>query len=173
MMRMLARLLAVLNSETHPGQISLGFCFAMVAGFTPLMSLHNLLVLLLVLVIRVNLSAFLLGLPVWSGLAFGLDPLFHRVGLAMLINDSLAGLWTSLYNSTLWRLEHFNNSIVMGSLLVSLLAFAPLYVLSNLAIRRYRAHVLAWVEKTRVMQLLKASRFYSLYQSFSGMGGGL
>ncbi|MDE3036365.1 MAG: TIGR03546 family protein [Nitrospirota bacterium] len=173
MMRMLARLLAVLNSETHPGQISLGFCFAMVAGFTPLMSLHNLLVLLLVLVIRVNLSAFLLGLPVWSGLAFGLDPLFHRVGLAMLIHDSLAGLWTSLYNSTLWRLEHFNNSIVMGSLLVSLLAFAPLYVLSNLAIRRYRAHVLAWVEKTRVMQLLKASRFYSLYQSFSGMGGGL
>lgn len=173
MMRMLARLLAVLNSETHPGQISLGFCFAMVAGFTPLMSLHNLLVLLLVLVIRVNLSAFLLGLPVWSGLAFGLDPLFHRVGLAVLTNDSLAGLWTSLYNSTLWRLEHFNNSIVMGSLLVSLLAFAPLYVLSNLAIRRYRAHVLAWVEKTRVMQLLKASRFYSLYQSFSGMGGGL
>ncbi|MDE3117995.1 MAG: TIGR03546 family protein [Nitrospirota bacterium] len=173
MMRMLARLLAVLNSETHPGQISLGFCFAMVAGFTPLMSLHNLLVLLLVLVIRVNLSAFLLGLPVWSGLAFGLDPLFHRVGLAVLTNGSLASLWTSLYNSTLWRLEHFNNSIVMGSLLVSLLAFAPLYVLSNLAIRRYRAHVLAWVEKTRVMQLLKASRFYSLYQSFSGMGGGL
>lgn len=172
-MRMLARLLAVLNSETHPGQISLGFCFAMVAGFTPLMSLHNLLVLLLVLVIRVNLSAFLLGLPVWSGLAFGLDPLFHRAGLAVLTNESLAGLWTSLYNSTLWRLEHFNNSIVMGSLLVSLLAFAPLYVLSNLAIRRYRAHVLAWVEKTRVMQLLKASRFYSLYQSFSGMGGGL
>lgn len=173
MMRMLARLLAVLNSETHPGQISLGFCFAMVAGFTPLMSLHNLLVLLLVLVIRVNLSAFLLGLTVFSGLAFGLDPLFHRLGLAVLTNESLAGIWTGLYNVTLWRLEHFNNSIVMGSLLVSLLAFVPLYVLSNLAIRRYRAHVLAWVEKTRVMQLLKASRFYSLYQSFAGMGGGL
>lgn len=173
MMRMLARLLAVLNSETHPGQISLGFCFAMVAGFTPLMSLHNLLVLLLVLVIRVNLSAFLLGLPVCSGLAFGLDPLFHRVGLAVLTNESLAGLWTSLYNSTLWRLEHFNNSIVMGSLLFSLCAFVPLYFLTNLAIRRYRAHVLAWVERTRVMQFLKASRFYGLYQSFSGMGGGL
>lgn len=173
MLKMLAQLLAVLNSETHPGQISLGFCFAMVAGLTPFLSLHNLLVLLLVLVIRVNLSAFLLGLPVFSGLAFGLDPLFHRIGLAVLTNESLAGLWTSLYNSTLWRLEHFNNSIVMGSLLFSLVSFVPFYLLSNVAIRRYRAHVLAWVEKTRVMQFLKASRFYSLYQSFSGMGGGL
>ncbi|MBM4132201.1 MAG: TIGR03546 family protein [Nitrospira sp.] len=173
MLRMLARLLAVLNSETHPGQISLGFCFAMVAGLTPFLSLHNLLVLLLVLAIRVNLSAFLLGLTVFSGLAFGLDPLFHRIGLSVLTQDTLEGLWTALYNSTFWRLEHFNNSIVMGSLLFSLVSFAPLYVLSNFAIRRYRAHVLAWVEKTRVMQFLKASRFYGLYQSFSGMGGGL
>jgi uncharacterized protein (TIGR03546 family) len=173
MLRMLARLLAVLNSETHPGQISLGFCFAMVAGFTPFLSLHNLLVLLLVLVIRVNLSAFLLGLPLFSGLAFGLDPLFHRIGLAVLTHEFLEGLWTALYNSTLWRLEHFNNSIVMGSLLCSLVSFVPLYFLSNVAIRRYRVHVLAWVEKTRVMQFLRASRFYNLYQSFSGMGGGL
>ena len=173
MLKMLAQLLAVLNSETHPGQISLGLCFAMVAGLTPFLSVHNLLVLLLVLVIRVNLSAFLLGLPVFSGLAFGLDPFFHRIGLAALTNESLAGLWTALYNSTLWRLEHFNNSIVMGSLLFSLVSFVPLYLLSNVAIRRYRAHVLAWVEKTRVMQFLKASRFYGLYQSFSGMGGGL
>ncbi len=173
MLKMLAQLLAVLNSETHPGQISLGFCFAMVAGLTPFLSLHNLLVLLLVLVIRVNLSAFLLGLPLFSGMAFGLDPLFHRIGLAALTNGSLEGLWTALYNSTLWRLEHFNNSIVMGSLLFSLVSFVPLYLLSNVAIRRYRAHVLAWVEKTRVMQFLKASRFYNLYQSFSGMGGGL
>lgn len=173
MLRLLARLLAVLNSETHPGQISLGFCFAMVAGLTPFLSLHNLLVLFLVLLIRVNLSAFLLGLTLFSALAFGLDSLFHRIGLAVLTNGALEGLWTALYNSTLWRLEHFNNSIVMGSLLFSFASFVPLYLLMNVAIRRYRAHVLAWVEKTRVMQLLKASRFYSLYQSFSGMGGGL
>lgn len=173
MLRMLARLLAVLNSETHPGQISLGFCFAMVAGLTPFLSLHNLLVLLLVLVIRVNLSAFLLGLPVFSGLAFGLAPLFHRIGLAVLTSGFLEGLWTALYNSTLWRREHFNNAIVMGSLLFSLVSFLPLYLLSNVAIRRYRTHVRAWVEKTCVMQFLKASRFYNLYQSFSGMGGSL
>lgn len=172
MLKTLANLLRVLNSETHPGQISLGFGFAMVAGLTPLWSLHNLLVLLLVLLIRVNLSAFLLGLAFFSGLAYLLDPLFHQVGLAVLTAGPLEGLWTVLYNSPLWRLERFNNSIVMGSLVVSLLAFAPLCLLANLAIRRYRDHVLAWVERTYLMQFLKASRFYSLYQSASGWGLG-
>ena len=61
MLRTIAKLLKVLNSETEPGQISLGFCFALVAGLTPIWSLHNVFVLLLVLLLRVNLSAFLLG----------------------------------------------------------------------------------------------------------------
>lgn len=172
MLRTIAKLLRVLNSETEPGQISLGFCFALVAGLTPLWSLHNLVVLLLVLLLRVNLSAFLLGLLFFSGLAYLLDPLFHRLGLALLTAGSLQDLWTSLYNTTLWRLERFNNSIVMGSLVVSLAAFVPFLLLSNMLIRRYRAHVLAWVQKTRLMQMFKASKLYNTYQSIAGFGGG-
>ena len=171
MLRLIARLLSVLNSETHPGQISLGFCFAMVAGLTPLLSVHNLIVLLLVLILRVNLSAFLLGLAVFSGIAFLLDPIFHWNGMQVLTAPSLEGLWTSLYNSTPWRFVHFNNTIVMGSLLFSLALFFPLYFLSNVLIRRYRAHVLAWVEKTRLMQFFKASKVYQMYQSLPQFGG--
>ena len=165
-------MLSVLNSEIDPGQISLGFCFAMVAGLTPLFSLHNILVLLLVLVLRVNLSAFLLGLAVFSGLAYLLDPLFHWLGLQILTAQSLEGLWTTLYNSTVWRLEHFNNSVVMGSLVFSLVLFVPLLLVSNVLIRRYRQHILAWVQKTKLMQFFKASKLYQAYQSVSHLGGG-
>lgn len=170
MLRMIANLLKVLNSETDPGQISLAFCFAMVAGLTPLWSLHNIPVFLLVLLLRVNLSAFLLGLAFFSGLAYALDPLFHRLGLAVLTAGALEGPWTTLYNSTLWRLERFNNSIVMGSLLFSLAVFVPLYVLSNAMIRRYREHVMQWVLRTRIMKFFMASRLYNLYQSATGWG---
>jgi len=69
MLYTLAKVLNVLNSEADPSQISLAVALALVAGLTPLMSLHNLVVLLLVLVLRVNLSAFLLGLAIFSGLA--------------------------------------------------------------------------------------------------------
>lgn len=159
MLKTLVNFVKILNSEAEPGRISLALGLSMVAGFTPLFSLHNLLVLLLVLLLRVNLSAFLLGLTFFSGLAYALDPLFHRIGLAVLTASPLNGLWTTLYNSTLWRVERFNNSIVMGSLLVSLLFLVPFCFLANWAILRYREHVLAWVRKTRLMQVLSAVRW--------------
>lgn len=168
MIRLVAKVLKILNSETNPGQISLALCLAMVAGFTPFISLLNLVILLGVLILRVNLSTFLLGTAAFSGMAYILDPLFHRLGLAVLTAESLQGLWTALYNSTFWRFTRFNNSVFAGSLLFSLALFIPLYLLANMLIRQYRARVLEWVRKTRLMQALTASRFYSMYQSASG-----
>jgi uncharacterized protein (TIGR03546 family) len=171
MIRLIAKLLKVLNSETQPGQISLAFCLAMVLGLTPFYSLHNILVLFLLLILRANLSAFILGWAFFSGLAFLLDPLFHRIGLWLLTSGALEGLWTSLYNITLFRMENFNNTIVMGSLFCSILFFAPLYFLSNAGVRKYRDHVLAWIEKSRLMKVLKASKLYHTYRTISGLGG--
>ena len=168
MIQMVAKLLRVLNSESEPGQISLALCFAMVIGFTPLYTIHNLLVILLVLILRVNLSAFLLSWGFFSGLAYLLDPLFHQIGLAVLTASPLEGLWISLYNMTIFRLENFNNTIVMGSLVLSMLLFAPLYWALNLAIRKYRENILTWLQKTRVMQFIKGSRLYTTYQAVSG-----
>ena len=171
MLRAIAKLLKVLNSETEPGQISLAFCFAMIIGLTPLFSLHNLVLVFIVLLLRVNLSAFILGWAVFSGIAYILDPLFHWIGLTFLTAGSLEGFWTALYNTTLWRLAGCNNSIVMGSLIFPLVLFVPMFFLSNMLIRRYRDHVLAWVRKTWIMQALKASKLYAAYQAASGLGG--
>jgi uncharacterized protein (TIGR03546 family) len=171
MVRMIAKLLKVLNSEAAPGQISLALCFSLFIGLTPLMSPHNLLILLLAFCLRVNLSAFLLGGLFFSGIAYILDPLFHTIGYQILTAGSMNALWTALYDITLFRIGNFNNSIVMGSLLFSLIAFIPLYFLSNMLIVRYRKHILAWVEKTRLAQALKASRLYTVYQTISGLGG--
>ena len=171
MLRPLLKLLRVLNSETRPAQISLAVCLAMIAGLTPLASLHNLLVLLLALVVRVNLSAFLLALALFTGLAYLLDPYFHTVGLALLQAPALHDTWTALYNTTLGRIEHFNNTVVMGSLAVSLAAFLPLFLISNLLIRRYRENVLAWVRKTRLVQALKATKLYNTYRAVAALRG--
>lgn len=171
MLRMLAKLIKVLNSEAEPAQISLALCLGMVAGLTPFVSAHNLIVLLLALLVRVNLSAFILGTAFFSGVAYIFDPMFHALGLAVLDAESLNGLFTSMYNSPLMRMTSFNNTIVMGSLIVSIIAFAPMLKAFNTLIIRYRVHVLEWVKKTRVAQMLTGSRFYRIYQSLgSGLG---
>jgi uncharacterized protein (TIGR03546 family) len=143
----------------------------MIAGLTPLLSLHNVVVLLLVFILRVNLAGFLLGLALFTGVAYLLDPLFHLLGLAVLTAGSLEGLWTSLYQSVWWRLEYFNNSIVMGSLVFSVGLFVPALLISNLLIRRYRQHVLAWVQKSKIMQMFKASKLFKAYESLSAWRG--
>lgn len=173
MLRTIVKLLKVLNSENDPRQISLAFSFSMVAGLTPLVSVHNLLVLFLVLLLRVNISAFILGFLLFSGIAYVLDPLFHWLGLLILTADPLQGLWTAFYNSTVWRLEKFNNSIVMGSLVFSVFFFTPFFLILNKLILKYRENVMSRLRKSRIMQTLKATKFYNLYQSLSGWGGAL
>jgi uncharacterized protein (TIGR03546 family) len=167
MLKIILKFFKVLNSENDPHQISLAFCFAMVAGFTPIFSLHNIIVLLLVLILRINLSGFILGLLVFSGIAYLLDPVFHVLGLFILKAGPLEGLWTTLYGSTIWRLENYNNSITMGSLVVSILLFFPTYIIFNKMITNYRDKVKAFIEKLKIVQALKASKIYSIYQTLS------
>jgi uncharacterized protein (TIGR03546 family) len=171
MLKLIAKFLKVLNSDADPGQLSLAFCFAMIAGLTPLLSLHNILVLFLVCILRANLAAFLLGFLAFTGVAYLLDPLFNQLGIVLLTAGALKPLWTSLYNLTLFRLENFNNSIVMGSLVFSLILFGPMYFLFNLLIAKYREHLLRWVEKTRLMKFFMASKLYRVYNTVAGLGG--
>jgi uncharacterized protein (TIGR03546 family) len=161
---MIAKLLKVLNSESDPTQISLAFSFSLVSGFLPFCSPLNLVVLLIVFLLRVNLSAYFLGAAFFSGVAFLIDPLFHRIGLLVLTVGALEPFWTGLYNMTFWRIQRFNNSVVMGGIMFALLAFFPFLLVSNALIRKYRDHVLVWVRKTRLMKFFMASKLYTIYQ---------
>ncbi|MFW5902183.1 MAG: TIGR03546 family protein [Thermodesulfobacteriota bacterium] len=171
MLTLLAKLIKVLNAEAAPGQISAALCLSMIFAFMPFLTLQHLLLLLLALVLRINLTGFILGWLVFSGIAFLLDPLFHSLGMAVLTADALSGLWSGLYESGILRLTRFNNSIVMGGLITALVLALPVYFASNALIRRYRAHVMTWIQKTRIAQMIKGSRLYSVYQSISGWRG--
>ena len=92
MITMFAKLLKVLNSEADPAQIGLAFSFSLLSGFLPFFSPINLVVLLLVLLLRVNLSAYLLGTAFFAGVAYVLDPLFSQIGLALLTAAPLEGV---------------------------------------------------------------------------------
>jgi len=172
MLKMVAKLLKVLNSDADPSQISLAIGFALISGLLTFFSPLNLLILFIVFIMRVNLSAYFLGTAFFAGIAYLLDPLLHRIGLAILTAGPLEGFWTALYKSTLWRIQRFNNSVVMGSMVFGVLCFVPLVLLSNALIRRYRDHVLAWVRKTKLMQAITASKFYDIYSKVSGWGWG-
>lgn len=167
MFTLLAKCLKILNSETDPGQISLALCFAMAMGLSPLLSVYSLIILFVVLFIRVNLSAFLLGWALFSLIGYALDPLFHSLGLSILNSPFLERLFTVLYNIPVFRVMAFNNSLVMGSLVCSLILFIPSFLIFKRLIVRYRTDLLAWIEKIRLVQILKSSKLFSIYNSLS------
>ncbi|MGD8380360.1 MAG: TIGR03546 family protein [Gammaproteobacteria bacterium] len=168
MLRLAAKVLRVLNSEADPSQIADAVCLGAIMGLTPLWSPHNLIVLFLVLVLRVNLSSFIAAWGLFTAFAYALDPLFDRVGLALLTSDTFKGLWTLLYNTTAGRLSHFNNSVLLGSLVASVIGAIPLYFLTIFLIRRYRLHVQTWIRRMRLVQAIKASNFWRIYSALRG-----
>jgi len=171
MVQAFIKILKVLNSETHPAQISLGLCFSVIVAFTPKFSVHNVVILFLILFFRINLSAFLLGGFLFAGVGYFLDPLFHKLGLALLTVPGLESVWTAFYNATMWRVERFNNTVVMGALFLGLVLFVPLYFLFNACVRYYRKHVYARVQNLKIMKLIKGNDLYQRYQSLKEWGG--
>ena len=168
MLEMLAKLLKALNSESNPIQISLAFSLGMIVGFTPFMSMHNLLVLLLACILRVNFSGFILAVTVFAGIAYALDPLFILIGESLLTNESLQPFWTLLYQSDVWRVSHFNNTLTLGSLVVSLVLFVPGVFVFRVLIVKYREHILNWIKKLKLVQVFQGNKLYKAYQKISG-----
>lgn len=166
LIKFLYELLRALNSDGTPGQVAMGMALGLAFGLTPLASLHNLVVLAVAMLTTVSFPGVFLGWAIATPLGFALDPLFDRVGLALLTNDALTPFFTWVVNTPVLALSRLNNTIVLGSLVVWLVALVPLFFVFRVLVARYRADVYAHVQKWRVVQMLKASKLWNAYEMF-------
>lgn len=167
MLTLLAKLLKALNSEQSPGQLAAGVSLAVIVGLTPLLSLHNLIVLLIVLFFRVNLTVFLLMWPLFSIVGLLISPLSESLGLAILQAPSMIALWESFYNTLIGRWSNFYFSGVTGGLVIAIILAIIVYPVSKLLVVQYRTRLYSKFEQYKVVKMLKASKFWQLYESYS------
>ena len=167
-LKYLSKLLKALKSGETPAQLAGGFVLGMIMGLTPFWNLHNLVVFILILIIRVNISMVILGFAVFSGFAYLLDPVFHNLGFWALVDmNSLKNLWTSIYNTPIGALTNFNNTVVMGSLIISLVLILPVFFLAKVGVVQYRENIDAKVQKWKIVQIFKSSKLYSIYEKIN------
>ena len=164
--KFLQSLFNALNSEGTPGHVAAGIALGMVFGLTPLVSLHNLVFLAVAMLVTVSFPGVMLGWVLAMPLGFLLDPVFGAVGYALLTADALAPLWTWTVNTPVVALFRFNNTIVLGSLVVWALALVPLFFLFRWLVGRYRTTVYARLEQVRFFRAVKASKLWNVYQMF-------
>ncbi|MHA7880799.1 MAG: TIGR03546 family protein [Saccharospirillum sp.] len=167
MLTQIAKVLKALNSEAGPWQIAFAVGFALIIGLTPLWSLHNLIVLLLVFVLRTHLSTFLVFWAIFSGFAYMLDGWFDQLGYLWLTAPALQDVWTRLYQIDWWQVSRFNHTITLASFVVSLGLFLPLVVVSRIGVLRYRDKLMPVMSRLKVVQVIKTSRLYELYQTLN------
>ena len=170
--KLLNKLLKALRSAASPGQIAGGFILGMILGLTPFWSLHNLLVVLLIIILNVNISMAIFSFLLFSGIAYLLDPLFHSLGYWLLVDvTALKGLWTSLYNILVIPLTRYNNTIVLGSLVCSLVLLLPAFIFVKKGVVLYREKIDAKVQQWKIVKIVKSSKIYSVYEKIRDFRG--
>ncbi len=167
LLKLLQQLVKTLNSEGTPGQIAAGMALGAVLGLTPLVNLHNLVMLGAIMVFNVSFPGAMLGWALAVPVGFALDPLFDLIGRKLLLETpALTPLWTSLANTPVVPLTNFNNTVVLGSLVGWMVLAIPIYFLSRWGVDRYRVTIYQRLQKSRMFQAVTASKLYNVYRLF-------
>lgn len=166
-LKLLQSIFSTLHSEGTPGQVAAGIALGAFLGLTPLPNLHNLVIFALIMLLNVSFGGAMLGWALTTPLGFLLDPVFHRIGRALLLDvPALTPFWTRLYNMPVFPLTNFNNTVVLGSVVFTCAAFVPLYLLSRVGVDRYRVHVAPKVMNSGIYRAVSASKLFNVYKWF-------
>ena len=76
-----------------------------------------------------------------------------------------------MYNVPLLPMTRFNNSINMGSFIISLILCPVLFFAFRIMIFRYQATVAQRLETTRAWKFIKATKFYIWYKKYDELYG--
>lgn len=138
MLKYFVKMLKALNANSHPGELAHAFAFGMMLGFLPKTSVLWYLLFIIFFFLRINKGFFFLSIILGSLLAPLLDPLFDTIGYAVLTLPSLESIFRAWLDTPFVAFTRFNNSIVAGSLVFSVAAYIPFYVLARLFIALWR-----------------------------------
>ena len=154
-------ILKAMKEGPTPRQLAGGIVLGFIAGFIPGWPVQVWVLVLLTLILKVNLSMVIIGWSVGVGMGYIIDPLLDSVGGWLLQMESLRDIWTAMYNAPPWGLTRFNNTVVMGSLVVGVLLSIAAFPLLTWAVRAYRERFLARVGKFKIVQMVTGSRWGS------------
>lgn len=114
-----------------PHQLALGITMGVMIGLLPKDSLLPYLLGALAILSPGNLLCLFVGLGAGSLIGPHCDPVTHRIGESILTYQPLGSIWATLYDLPLMPWFRFENTVVMGSLALGLIAALPVYFISR------------------------------------------
>lgn len=154
--RLFAKALIV---DATPQQMAMGMAMGMLVGLVPKGNLLAAVLMIILCSLRINLAVGLMSAFVFSWADMLLDPITHQIGLFLLKHDSLQLLWTQMYDASVLPWTDFNNTVVLGSFVLGLGLFGPIYFVSRPFFAATTPRLSAWVKRFRLISLLWGGEF--------------
>ncbi len=168
MISLIVKLLKGLNDNSHPGEIAHAASCGILLGFLPKDNLLWYIVFILFLFLRINKGALFLMILVGSALALFLDPLFDTIGYAILTIEAIAPFIALFLNIPLMAYTKINNSVVFGSLLFSIIVYAPVYLLARGFVIVWRKKIAAKIANNKIVKgFMKLPIISTIYKAYS------
>lgn len=155
--KFLRNVLVALTGQTAPSELAGAVAMGMVLALIPKANLIAQVLVLLLFLMKVNFALAAASTALLLPLTPLTDRLADRIGWALLTNGGLQGLWTALYNKPLMPWTSFNETLVLGNLVLGLLLYVPVYLLAKRGVAWYQARLKDTVMKWKVVQAMKAS----------------
>jgi uncharacterized protein (TIGR03546 family) len=170
-LKLIAKLIKILRSGEHPRQIAWGFILGMMLGLLSLKTLFAAPLLLVLILVNVNLSAAIVAILLFRLIAFLADPLIHGLGYWVLVQTGLEGFWTMAASLPVVPFTRFNNTLVMGGLVLSLILVIPVFWGVKRLIIGYRERYAERVQNWKLMKVIKKSTLVRLLSGVDRVGG--
>ena len=155
-LKLLKQIIVIFQTDISPNQVAWGFALGAILGLVPNMFM-KLVLFIVIMMFRVNISAAFLAWAVYEILSFALDPLFDVIGYQVLTIGSLNAFYTWLYNLPVVPFTKFNNTVVMGSLVVGIILIIPNMIIAKKLLVYYRTHLRDKVSKWKIVKILTAT----------------
>lgn len=122
----------------YPAQLAWAVAFGVLLGIIPHGNLLAILLLIVVLSLKINHAAAALTAIGVSFLATKLDPISHQIGNFVLMQPRVAEAAANAWTFPLVPWTDLNNTVVMGSLLIGLVALFPIFMVTYPVFRLFK-----------------------------------
>ena len=155
--RLVAKLIALLNSNGRASEIGAGVAFGLWLALVPGGNLTFFALALAAFVAKINLGLTIVSFMVLSPIVPIADRLLDRIGYWMLTRAALEPLFVTLLSTPIVPWTRFNDTVVVGGLIAGLVLFAPVTALATLLVRLYRRHIHALIAQSKIVKAIKAT----------------
>ncbi len=118
------KIIDILRIDATPNRIAAAVALGIAAGLIPTLTLIGVLLFLFLFVLRVHIPLAAFTFTFFSVLALLLTGPIGELGNVFLAYPPLLDLWSWLYHAPVFPFTQFNNTVVMGGLILSSI-FSP------------------------------------------------